>query len=40
MVQRHSRIGWPLIRRSAKTRNWEKAEDYNRKFEEEYEVFP
>jgi hypothetical protein len=39
MVQRHSRIGWPLIRRSATTRNREKAEPYNRNFEEEYEVF-
>jgi hypothetical protein len=28
----------PFIRRSAKTRSWEKAEDFKRKFEEEYEA--
>jgi hypothetical protein len=38
MVQGHSRIGWPFIRRSAKTRSREKTEDFNRKFEEQYEA--
>src|ERR1700690_124417 len=28
----------PFIRRSAKTRSWEKAEDFKRKLEEEYEA--
>jgi hypothetical protein len=36
--QWHSRIGWPIIRRSAKTRSWENAEDFKRKLEEEYEA--
>ena len=28
----------PFIRRSAKTRNWEKAEEFKRELESEYEV--
>jgi hypothetical protein len=28
----------PFIRRSTKTRSWEKAEDFKRKLEEEYEA--
>src|ERR1700692_3065095 len=28
----------PFIRRSAKTRSWERAEDFKRKLEEEYEA--
>ncbi|MGA8860526.1 MAG: hypothetical protein WB506_10995, partial [Candidatus Sulfotelmatobacter sp.] len=28
----------PFVRRSAKTRSWEKAEDFKRKLEEEYEA--